>query len=209
MSLKVGVLALQGAFAEHFSMLNSLEAEATEVRLVSQLEGLDGLIVPGGESTTISNLMSEYGLLEPLKELAKSGFPVMGICAGLILLGRLTTNSSYPLSSYKTMGVMDVVVKRNAFGRQVDSFEADLPIPSLGKNHFHCVFIRAPLIENVGAGVNILCQLPDNSIVAARQGNLITCAFHPELTDDLRFHRYFLNIVKNSERTSEACQTKK
>lgn len=204
MSPKIGILALQGSISEHSSMLSLLGAQVVEVRLPEQLECLDGLIIPGGESTTISKLMNEYGLLESIKELAQSGLPVMGTCAGLILLARLPENLTPP-----TLQVMDIEVKRNAFGRQVDSFESDLAIPVLGEDPFHCIFIRAPIISDIGQGVDVLCQLPtDNGFVAARQGNLVACAFHPELTDDTRFHSYFLDIVAESIRAKDTCQIK-
>jgi 5'-phosphate synthase pdxT subunit len=204
MSLKVGVLALQGAVAEHISMLTRVGAETAEVRLPWQLDGLDGLVIPGGESTTISRLMAEHGFMEPIRQLAAEGFPIMGSCAGLILLARLSP-ASYP----QTLELMDMEVKRNAFGRQVDSFEADLPIPTLGTEPFHCVFIRAPVIEATGPGVETLCKLPDGGgVVAAAQGNLVACAFHPELTDDLRFHRYFLDIVARFAQERENAQAK-
>ncbi|MEW6034642.1 MAG: pyridoxal 5'-phosphate synthase glutaminase subunit PdxT [Chloroflexota bacterium] len=191
MSLKVGVLALQGAFIEHIAMLAALDVEAVDVRLPSQLESLDGLVIPGGESTTISRLMSEYGLFRPLQEMARSGFPMMGTCAGLIMLARLPRGSHPP-----TLHAMDVVVRRNAYGRQVDSFETDLQIPTLGSDPFHGVFIRAPSIEEVGAAATALCQLSNGGgVVAARQGRLLGCTFHPELTRDSRLHRYFLDIV--------------
>ncbi|MBI2957216.1 MAG: pyridoxal 5'-phosphate synthase glutaminase subunit PdxT [Chloroflexi bacterium] len=193
MALRIGVLALQGAFAEHVVMLGRLGVDPVEVRLPPQLSGLDALIIPGGESTSISLLMSEYGFLAPVENMAKSGFPVWGTCAGLIVLSRLTPGS-YP----HTMQVMDIEVKRNAFGRQVDSFETDLHIPGLGPDAFHGIFIRAPRISKVGAAVDVLCKLPDGEPVAARQGKLLCCSFHPELGNDTRFHRYFVDMVTTS-----------
>jgi len=170
-------------------MLSALDIEAVPVRLPSELTGLDALIIPGGESTTISKLLSDYGLMEPIRQLAKKGFPIFGTCAGLVLLAKKVTNLQT-----ETINVMDITVKRNAFGRQVDSFEADLKIPALHNGPFNGIFIRAPIIERVEPGVDILCQL-DGKPVAVRQGKLLGCAFHPELTDDLRLHKYFLDIV--------------
>jgi 5'-phosphate synthase pdxT subunit len=188
--VKIGVLALQGAVTEHIQILSALDTEAVPVRLPSELDGLDALIIPGGESTTISKLLSDYELMEPIRKLAEQGFPIFGTCAGLVLLARRVSNLEM-----ETIGVMDIEVKRNAFGRQVDSFEANLEIPALHNGTFRGVFIRAPIIEKAENGVEVLCQLSDKP-VAVRQGKLLACAFHPELTDDLRLHRYFLDIVK-------------
>jgi 5'-phosphate synthase pdxT subunit len=190
--MKIGVLALQGAFAEHIATLEKLKAEAIPVRLPHQLEGLDGLIIPGGESTTITKLMVHYKLKNKIIELAKQGFPIFGTCAGMIVLaGQLAS-----AGGVKPTGVMDIKVNRNAFGRQVDSFEAQIFIPAIGKKPLTGVFIRAPLIESVGKEVEVLGRLSDGTIVAARQGKLLVCSFHPELTDDTRFHHYFLDIVQ-------------
>ncbi len=189
--MKIGVLALQGAFAEHIAILKRLNVNAMPVRLPHQLEGLDGLIIPGGESTTITKLMASYKLQSKIAELASNNFPIFGTCAGMIVLaGELSSSGGV-----KPTGAMAIKVNRNAFGRQVDSFETELSIPVLGEKPFIGVFIRAPLIESVGKGVEVLARLNDGTIVAARQGNLLVCAFHPELTDDLRFHHYFLDIV--------------
>jgi pyridoxal 5'-phosphate synthase pdxT subunit len=190
--MKIGVLALQGAFLEHVAVIEKLGAEAIEIRLPLQLEGLSGLIIPGGESTTILKLMHIYNIFEPLRKRIVSGFPVMGTCAGMICLADKVSNSQR--SILQPLAVMNIQVKRNAFGRQVDSFEADLKIPSLGKKPYHAVFIRAPLIEKIGPEVEILAQLPNDIIVSARQDNLLVSSFHPELTSDLRFHKYFLEI---------------
>jgi 5'-phosphate synthase pdxT subunit len=172
--MKIGVLALQGAFREHIAALERLGAAAFEVRLPQQLQNLDGLVIPGGESTSILNLIQHYHFAEPLKKLVQSGLPVLGTCAGLIVLARsLTTNNA------ETLGLMDMEVKRNAFGRQVDSFETELAVPVLGNQPFRAVFIRAPVIEKAAPGVEVLSRLPDGSIVAARQGNLLVTAFHP------------------------------
>jgi 5'-phosphate synthase pdxT subunit len=192
--MKIGVLALQGDFREHIQMLRSLGAEAREVRKREELDGLDGLIIPGGESTTIGKIAREYGLIEPIRKLANEGKPVWGTCAGMIVLAK-EVGMPQPL-----VGVMDVKVKRNAFGRQVDSFEIDLDVPAVEsvqngsdpEKPFHAIFIRAPLIDEVGPGVEVLAKLEDGTIVAARQGNMLVTSFHPELTNDMRFHRYFL-----------------
>jgi 5'-phosphate synthase pdxT subunit len=192
--MKIGVLALQGAFREHIEALRQLGAEAIEVRLPEQLDGLDGLIIPGGESTAIGKLAVQYGLQEAIRRYAQGGKPVYGTCAGMILLSR-DVGREQPL-----LGVMDVKVERNAFGRQLDSFETDLEIPALGDEPYPAVFIRAPKIESVGEGVDVLARLPDGTPVAAQQGTMLVTAFHPELTDDLRFHKYFLEMVeKKSE----------
>jgi 5'-phosphate synthase pdxT subunit len=189
--MKIGVLALQGAFAEHIAVLKKLKAEAIPVRLPQQLEGLDGLIIPGGESTTITKLMVHYKLKHKIIELAKNNFPIFGTCAGMIVLARELSSSG----GVEPTGVMDIKVNRNAFGRQVDSFETEISIPVLGEKPLTGVFIRAPLIESVGKEAEVLARLDDGTIVAARQGKLLVCSFHPELTDDTRFHHYFLDIV--------------
>jgi len=191
--MKIGVLALQGAFVEHARILQQLDVEASLVRLPKELDGLDGLIIPGGESTTISRLMADFHLMQPLMDLAQAGIPILGTCAGMILLARDVGGNSVP-----SLGVMDIRVKRNAFGRQVDSFEADIDIPALGAPPFHAIFIRAPMVEKVGPEVEVMGRLPDGTVVAARQGKLVASAFHPELTSDLRFHRYFLEIVASA-----------
>ncbi len=183
----IGVLALQGAFIEHVHALERLGVEAREVRLPRDLDGLDGLIMPGGESTTIGKLMVQYGLDEPIRARARAGFPIWGTCAGMILLAKDIGGLRQPL-----IGVMDIVVERNAFGRQLDSFEADLVIPVIGAEPFPTVFIRAPLIHAVHGDAVVLATLADGRIVAARQGNLLATSFHPELTHDDRLHRYFL-----------------
>ncbi len=187
---KIGILSLQGAFAEHAASLQKLGVETLAIRLPQDLEDVDGLIIPGGESTTISQLAINYDLMKILKKLAQNGFPMFGTCAGLILLARNISDSKI-----ETIGAMDIKVKRNAFGRQIDSFEALLPIPVLGKIPFPAIFIRAPIIEETNSTVEILARLPNGSPVAARQGNLLVSAFHPELSSDLRFHAYFLDIV--------------
>ncbi len=189
--MKIGVLAMQGAFIEHITALHKLGIEALPIRLPRELSKLDGLIIPGGESTSISKLMLEYNLIGEIKNLAKDGLPIFGTCAGLVLLATefAAGNKVAPL------GIMGIKVRRNAFGRQRESFEADLSIPVLGKKPFPGVFIRAPIIEQANSGVEILAKLADGTGVAARQGKLLASTFHPELTDDSRFHQYFLDIV--------------
>ncbi|MBV8086663.1 MAG: pyridoxal 5'-phosphate synthase glutaminase subunit PdxT [Chloroflexi bacterium] len=190
--MKIGVLALQGAFAEHMAMLRHLGAEAVEVRRPEELEGLDGLIIPGGESTTIGKLMAAYDLYDPIVRMARGGKPVWGTCAGMIMLAKHIEGSDQP-----RLGLMDIGVNRNAFGRQVDSFEADLPVdaPNFDGQPFHAIFIRAPLLTSAKHGVHVLARLPDGRMVAAEQGNLLATAFHPELTDDPRFHQHFLELA--------------
>ena len=198
--LKIGVLALQGAFLEHANMLRKLGANPVEVRLPEDLTDLDGLIIPGGESTTIGKLATQFNLMEPLKDLIQRGQPVWGTCAGLIFLAKnIGETGSGGHVVPPRLAVMDITVDRNAFGRQVDSFEADLSLKfAEADTLFRAVFIRAPRIEAVGAGVEVLAELDDGSAVAARQNSLLVTAFHPELTPDLRFHQYFLEMVKHS-----------
>ena len=186
----IGVLALQGDFREHREVLERLGVAAPEVRLPKDLEGLAGLIIPGGESTTIFRLMRTSHLLEPLRRLAGDGFPFWGTCAGMILLAKRLDETGIP-----ALEAMDIGVRRNAFGRQVDSFEADLQVAVLGDPLYRAVFIRAPIIEEVGPAVEVLARLPDGTPVAARQGRLLATAFHPELTSDSRFHRFFLEQI--------------
>jgi 5'-phosphate synthase pdxT subunit len=191
--MRVGILALQGDFAEHRAMLQRLGVTAVEVRLPGQLEGLNGLIIPGGESTTIAKLAVSYGLIEPLCKFGQDK-AIWGTCAGAIFMSR-DAHRDQPL-----LQLMDITVERNAFGRQVDSFEVDLDVPALmevdpGGKPFHAVFIRAPLIESVQADACVLARLVDGRIVAAQQGHLLATAFHPELTGDDRFHRYFLQLA--------------
>ena len=188
--LEVGVLAVQGDFAEHIAILKGLGVDGKEVRLPHQLEALDGLIIPGGESTTLSRLMSIYELREPVAQMALEGKAVWGTCAGMIMMAReITEEDPVPLA------IMDIGVQRNAFGRQVDSFEQDLSILGFDETPFHGVFIRAPVIVRLGEDVDVLASLPDGRPVAVQQRNLLATAFHPELTNDLRFHRHFLDLV--------------
>ena len=205
---KIGVLALQGAFIEHVHMLEGLGVQAVEVRLPHQLDDLDGLIIPGGESTTIGKLMMDFELLEPLRRFGEQK-AIWGTCAGAILLSR-DIHRTQPL-----LGLMDIIIERNAFGRQVDSFSVELVVPCLAQFSgngqpdredlapFHAVFIRAPLIEKVTKGTEVLARLQDGKIVAAQQGHLLATSFHPELTDDNRFHRYFVEkVVKGRDEAS-------
>jgi 5'-phosphate synthase pdxT subunit len=192
--MKIGVLALQGDFAEHIALLQRISVETAEVRLPEHLSGLDGLIIPGGESTTIGKLATAYNLMQPLREFGQRK-AVWGTCAGAIFLAK-EAHRPQPL-----LGLMDIQVERNAFGRQVDSFEIDLDVPALeqvtpGGGPYHAIFIRAPLIEAVGAEAQALASLADGRIVAAQQGRLLATSFHPELTLDERFHRYFLRLVE-------------
>ncbi len=186
--MRVGVLALQGAFREHQRALEKCGADTRQVRKPDELKGLDALVIPGGESTVMGKLMREFSLLEPIKGMAAEGMPIFGTCAGLIMLAKRIRDSQQT-----NLGLMDMEVERNAFGRQVDSFEADLPVTGLGEQPFRAVFIRAPYITGVDDGVEALATYGDK-IVCARQGRFLVCAFHPELTDDLRLHRFFLGI---------------
>jgi len=188
--MRIGVLAAQGAFIEHITALNKLDIEAMPVRLPGELKGLDGLIIPGGESTTISLMMSNYKLMDEIASLASDGMPLFGTCAGMILMAKHISGNTT-----QSLGLMDITVKRNAFGRQVDSFETSLKIPVLGEKPFPAVFIRAPIIERHTKNVEVLARLENNKAVAVREGKLLATAFHPELTDDLRFHKYFLEII--------------
>jgi 5'-phosphate synthase pdxT subunit len=195
--MKIGVLALQGDFAEHAQLLHQLGVGVQEVRLPEHLPGLDGLIIPGGESTTIGKLAIRFGLLDPIREFSNQK-PLWGTCAGAIFLAK-DVHRQQPL-----LNLMDITVERNAFGRQVDSFEVDLDVPALIEpdRPFHAIFIRAPIIESVGVGVEVLARLDSNpnsnnaQIVAARQKDLLATSFHPELTGDDRFHQYFLTMVR-------------
>ena len=186
--LCVGVLALQGAFREHVAAVTRLGATAREVRQLKDIDGIDALIIPGGESTTMGKLLNEWNMLEPLRQRILDGMPVYGSCAGLILLCRDIENSDQP-----RLSVLDATVRRNAFGRQVDSFETNLSIPEIGADPLPAVFIRAPVITGVGAGVKVLAEV-DGQAVAVRQNNILATSFHPELTPDTRMHSYFLSF---------------
>jgi pyridoxal 5'-phosphate synthase pdxT subunit len=197
--MRIGVLALQGAFVEHMAMLRRLGVEAVPVRLPEGLEGLDGIVIPGGESTTIGKLMVTYGLLEPLRRTIEAGTPVYGTCAGMILLARDIGTAAQPI-----LGAMDIVVKRNAFGRQLDSFEQEIAVPELGAEPFHAIFIRAPAIERVGPRARELARLDDGTIVAAQQEYILATAFHPELSHDTRLHEHFVALcAERAGRRSE------
>ena len=197
--VRIGVLALQGAFREHIAMLKRLNVEAVEVRLAQELDGLDGLIIPGGESTSMGLVAERWGLVEPLRRWVRGGKPTWGTCAGMILLAENATGQK--LGGQALIGGLDVTVNRNYFGRQVDSFEADLDVPALGDTPFHAVFIRAPAITAVAEGIETLSTVAslgdetESVIAAVRNGPILATAFHPELTDDLRWHRYFVRVV--------------
>ena len=195
--MRIGVLALQGAFIEHEKMLQRLGVEAVEVRLPKDLEGCTGVIIPGGESTTIGKLAVQYNLIEPLRGMAQAGKPLWGTCAGMIFMAKAVEHEG---RDQPLLGLMDVTVERNAFGRQVDSFEANISIKGVdGDKLFHAIFIRAPRIEAVGTGVEVLARVEKDDrdvIVAAQQGNLLATSFHPELSNDDRFHRYFVKMAE-------------
>ena len=200
--LRIGVLALQGDFEAHLRALSELGVEGIAIRLPKHLDDLDGIIIPGGESTAIGKLMVLYGLQEPLQQKIREGFPIWGTCAGLILLARETDNS---MAGQPLLASMDIRVRRNAFGSQRESFETDLAVPVLGEAPFHAVFIRGPAIESVGPQVEVLATLDDGTIVAVREGNLLGTAFHPEVSGteghrDRRFHHYFLRIVTERQK---------
>lgn len=187
--MKIGVLALQGAFREHIKMLQQLEVATAEVRLPADLDGLDGLIIPGGESTTIGKLAVMYGLMEPLRQFAAEK-PIWGTCAGMIFMAK-EIGRDQPL-----LGVMDIVVERNAFGRQVDSFEVGLDISGLPNGSFPAVFIRAPKLVEAKGETQVLARLADGTAVAAQQGHWLVTSFHPELTEDSRLHAYFVSLCQ-------------
>ncbi|PWT74786.1 MAG: pyridoxal 5'-phosphate synthase glutaminase subunit PdxT [Chloroflexi bacterium] len=201
----IGVLALQGDFREHISALRELGARAFPVRLPADLEGVDGLIIPGGESTVMGKLMIAYGLDQPLRRLVLDGLPVWGTCAGLILLSRETENA---LDGQPLLAAMNIRTRRNAFGPQRASFETMLEVPVLGKEPFHAVFIRGPVIDEAGENVEVLSRLTTEGdstgpVVAVRQGSMLGTAFHPEITGDTRFHDYFLGIVREQVYTQQ------
>jgi 5'-phosphate synthase pdxT subunit len=201
--LRIGILGLQGDFEAHLKALHRaaetlhLEVEGVIVKLPQHLNDLDGIILPGGESTTIGKLMELYGLKEPLQQMISQGIPVWGTCAGLILLARETDNA---LAGQPLLASMDIRVCRNAFGSQRESFETDLSVPELGEAPFHAFFIRGPSVEEVGPGVQVLATLDDGTIVAVRQGSLLGTAFHPEVAGDPRFHDYFLRLVQSAKK---------
>lgn len=190
--MTVGILALQGDFREHEEMLRRIGAPTRQIRSPEQLDGIDRLIVPGGESTTIGMLMVIDGLLEPIRERARAGMPLWGTCAGAILLAKQIAEGRP--AGQPALALMDITARRNAFGSQLDSFEADLQIPVIGEEPLRGVFIRAPILEAPGAGVSVLAQVGEGAIAAAQQGRLLATCFHPELTGDDRLHRYFLRL---------------
>jgi pyridoxal 5'-phosphate synthase pdxT subunit len=187
---RVGILAVQGDVAEHASALREVGAEPVEVRLPRDLTGVEALILPGGESTTMRRLIDAYGLAEPILNLAASGAPMWGTCAGMILLAQRIAGGDPPV-----LPLLDIEVRRNAYGRQLDSFEADLAIPALGDEPLHAIFIRAPIVSDVGPGVEVLATDPMGRTVAVREGRLLATAFHPELTGDRRFHRALVELI--------------
>ena len=189
-SPRIGVLAVQGAVREHVAAIRDVGAEPVEVRLPRDLVDLDALILPGGESTTMRRLIDAYGLREPIASLARGGAPMLGTCAGMILLADRIDDGDEPL-----FGLLDIGVRRNGYGRQLDSFEAELEVPSLGDERLHGVFIRAPMVTGVGPRAEVLARDPDGTPVAVRQGRVIATAFHPELTDDRRIHRLLADMV--------------
>ena len=194
---KIGVLAIQGDVREHANHLTACGAEVVLVKTPEAISGIAGLVIPGGESTTMSILATKNNLFEPLRAAAKR-IPMYGSCAGLIMLADRISDGR---ADQETIGGLNITARRNAFGRQVDSFEIDLAIPAIGEPDFHAVFIRAPLVDEVGAGVEVLAQIPDVSgdrVVAVRQDNLLATSFHPEIVPDLRIHKYFTEMVKNS-----------
>jgi 5'-phosphate synthase pdxT subunit len=190
---RVGVLALQGDFREHIAVLRGLGADAVPVRRPEELDEVDGLVIPGGESSVMDKLSRAFGLAEPLKAAIAAGLPVYGTCAGLIMLADTIVDG---IAGQQSLGALDVAVRRNAFGSQVDSFETDLDIPQLGEEPVHAVFIRAPIVESVGERATVLACVPDGRVVAVEQGDLLGTSFHPEITGDTRFHAYFLAKVR-------------
>jgi 5'-phosphate synthase pdxT subunit len=196
--MKIGVLALQGAFREHLRTLAAIGVEGVSVRLPRDLEDVAGLILPGGESTTMRQLIERWGLRQPILDLASSGAPMFGTCAGMIVLAREIAGGEPPI-----LPLLDVTVERNAFGRQLDSFEVDLSVPVLGDQPVHGVFIRAPVIERTGPDVDILSRLDDGRIVAVRERNIVATAFHPELAGETRFHRLVAAMASEHEDPGE------
>ncbi len=200
-AMKIGVLAMQGAFAEHIEMLRLVGVEGVEVRLPEDLADASGLILPGGESTTMRKLIDRWGLREPIRRLIDGGTPVLGTCAGMILLSRHILDGDEPV-----FPVLDMDIRRNAFGRQLDSFETDLAIPLLGQRPVHGVFIRAPVVERVGPTVDVLGRLDDGRIVAVRERNVIATAFHPELAGETRFHRLLATMASDHDEPGEGAE---
>lgn len=198
---RIGILAFQGDFREHAQAIERLGSESRLVRLPGDLEGVDALILPGGESTVMGKLMLAYDVVEPLRKLLAQGMPAWGTCAGMILLSRETDNA---LAGQPLLASIDMRTRRNAFGAQRESFETTLDVPAIGPEPYHAVFIRGPIVEQVGEGVEVLARIeaPEPNIVAVRQNLLLATAFHPEVTGDLRFHEYFLGMVRNARVTA-------
>ena len=193
--MTVGVLALQGDFREHIAVLRALGANAVPVKRAQELAELDGLVIPGGESSVIDKLTRLFGLAEPLKAAIASGLPAYGTCAGLIMLSDVVLDA---IDGQHSLGGLDIAIRRNAFGSQTESFEVDVDVPALGDPPVHAVFIRAPVVERVGKDVTVLCSLDDGRVVAVEQGNLLGTSFHPEITGETRFHEYFLEKVRSA-----------
>lgn len=198
-SPRVGVLALQGDFREHLAVLRGLGADAVPVRRTAELAEVDGLVIPGGESTVMDKLSRGFEIAEPLREAIRGGLPVYGTCAGLIMLADHITDA---IGGQQSLGGLDVTVRRNAFGSQLESFEVDLAVPALGDPPVHAVFIRAPIVERVGEKASVLAALDDGRVVAVEQGNAMGTSFHPEMTADTRFHEYFLDKVRRATGSS-------
>ncbi len=196
--MKIGVLALQGDFLEHLATLRAIGVDGVEVRLPGDLDGVSGLILPGGESTTMRQLIHRWGLRAPILDLASRGAPIFGTCAGMILLSRQIVEGEEPV-----LPLLDVEIRRNAFGRQLESFETDLPVPLVGDTPVHAVFIRAPVIERVGPAVDVLGILDDGRIVAVRERNVVATAFHPELAGETRFHRLIATMATEHDQPGE------
>lgn len=192
---RVGVLALQGDFREHLAVLRGLGADAVPVRRPAELDEIEGLVIPGGESSVMDKLSRAFGLAGPLRDAIAAGLPVYGTCAGLIMLADRVLDG---IAGQQSLGGLDVSVRRNAFGSQVDSFETDLEIPAVGGEPMHAVFIRAPIVEEVGPKATALARVDDGRVVAVEQGNLLGTSFHPEITGDTRFHEYFLAKVRDA-----------
>jgi len=193
--LRIGVLALQGDFREHLAVLRGLGADAVPLRRASELAEIDGLVIPGGESSVMDKLARTFGVRDPLREAIAGGLPVYGTCAGLIMLSSSILDG---IEGQESLGAIDIDVRRNAFGSQTDSFEVDLDVPAIGDPPLHAVFIRAPVVERVGPAVETLAALDDGRVVAVQQGNLLGTSFHPEMTQDHRFHGYFLERVRSA-----------
>jgi 5'-phosphate synthase pdxT subunit len=202
--MRIGVLALQGAFSEHLDLLHGIGVEAVPVRLPADVHGLSGLILPGGESTTMRKLIDRWGLRDPILDLARQGAPLFGTCAGMILLAREIVDGDEPV-----LPLLDVSVKRNAFGRQLDSFEGRMDVPVLGDAPVHGVFIRAPVIERMGAEVEVMATLDDGRVVAVRERNIVATAFHPELAGETRFHRLVATMASEFDEPGEGASRRR